>query len=41
MTEATMSLFSGYPAFLPADQLGLTGVLRPVPRLPPPELQGL
>ena len=39
MTEATMSLFSGYAAFLPADQLGLSGVLadrrlRPLPRLP-------
>ncbi|HEY0278475.1 MAG TPA: Na+/H+ antiporter, partial [Solirubrobacterales bacterium] len=30
MTEATMSLFSGYAAFLPADQLGLSGVLATV-----------
>jgi NhaP-type Na+/H+ or K+/H+ antiporter len=29
-TEATMSLFSGYAAFLPADQLGLSGVLATV-----------
>ncbi|HEX4753521.1 MAG TPA: Na+/H+ antiporter [Solirubrobacterales bacterium] len=30
LTEATMSLFSGYAAFLPADQLGLSGVLATV-----------
>src|SRR6202012_5513246 len=42
MTEATMSLFSGYAAFLPADQLRLSGVLptsrrpRSAPPAPPP-----
>jgi monovalent cation/hydrogen antiporter len=30
LTEASMSLFSGYAAFLPADQLGLSGVLATV-----------
>jgi CPA1 family monovalent cation:H+ antiporter len=29
-TEATMSLVSGYAAFLPADQFGLSGVLSTV-----------
>ena len=37
-TEVTISLFTGYAAFLPADELGLSGVLadghrRPLPRL--------
>ncbi len=31
MTEATMSLFSGYAAFLPADQLGLSASSPPSP----------
>jgi CPA1 family monovalent cation:H+ antiporter len=30
LTEATMSLFTGYAAFLPAEQLGLSGVLATV-----------
>lgn len=30
MTEATISLFTGYAAFLPADELGVSGVLAAV-----------
>ena len=29
-TEITISLFTGYAAFLPADELGLSGVLAAV-----------